>query len=89
MNFACGEEYQKHTGEQLDENFWVKLRAGLSFVVGEAGRVWCGAQRMSSAGLGRPHFLTRVWMENGGLTDRARKLSPALSFTHIFTNSFL
>gem|GEM_PF-6884529 len=24
MNFACGEEYQKHIGEQLDEDLWVK-----------------------------------------------------------------
>ena len=41
MNFACGEEYQKHIGEQLDENLWVKDRAGLSFAAGEAGRVRC------------------------------------------------
>ena len=27
MNFACGEEYQKHIGEQLDENLWVKDRS--------------------------------------------------------------
>ena len=30
MNFACGEEYQKRIGEQLDENLWVKDRSSLS-----------------------------------------------------------
>ena len=30
INFACGEEYQKRTGELLDENLWVKDRSSLS-----------------------------------------------------------